>query len=105
MYNRTQEIILALLIAILVIVSYSMGTEKIQPPCLFTASDDYFCININTAGWQELDLLPGIGPVRAKEIVNYRKENGSFNQVDDLLKLRGINERLINKIRKKIVIK
>jgi competence protein ComEA len=105
MYNRTQEIILVLLIAILAIVSYSRLTEKAQPLRLFTAPYDYFRININSATWKELDLLPGIGPSKARGIVNYRTENGSFNQVEDLLSVAGMNERLVNKIRKKIVVK
>lgn len=105
MYNRTQEIILVLLIAILAALSYINGTEKIQPPRLFTATEDYFRININTAIWQELDLLPGVGPAKAKAIVDYRRKNGGFNQLDDLLNVGVINERLIHKIRKKVVIK
>jgi len=47
-------------------------------------------ININRATAGELDALPGIGPVLASRIIDYRKANGPFTSVDDLLKVSGI---------------
>jgi competence protein ComEA len=47
-------------------------------------------ININRATAGELDALPGIGPVIASRIIEYRKTNGPFASVDDLQKVSGI---------------
>jgi competence protein ComEA len=47
-------------------------------------------ININRATATELDTLPGIGPVIASRIIDYRKTNGPFASVDDLQKVSGI---------------
>lgn len=56
-------------------------------------------VNINTASVSELDLLPGIGPVLAQRIVNYREENGNFTSIADLCMVEGIGtEKLMNLI-------
>lgn len=47
-------------------------------------------VDINTAPVERLDLLPGIGPTRAAEIVAYREGNGPFTSTDALLNVPGI---------------
>lgn len=47
-------------------------------------------ININIATEDELQLLPGIGPVKAKEIISYRQKNNGFDCVEELLQVEGI---------------
>lgn len=49
-------------------------------------------ININTANQTELETLPGIGPSTAIKIINYRKENGKFANIEDIKKVSGIGE-------------
>ena len=56
-------------------------------------------ININLATIVLLDTLPGIGPSTAQNIIDYRKENGSFETVEDLLEVPGIGEATLNEIR------
>jgi competence protein ComEA len=56
-------------------------------------------ININTAGAAELELLPGIGPSLAKEIMEHRSANGLFNTADDLLAVSGIGPAKVEQIR------
>jgi len=56
-------------------------------------------IDINTATAAELDLLPGIGPALAKRIIEYRDEHGAFRRVDDLILVRGIGPKHIDRIR------
>jgi competence protein ComEA len=55
-------------------------------------------ININTANQEELESLPGIGPQKASDILNYRQQNGSFNTLRDLLMVEGIGEKLLEQI-------
>lgn len=50
-------------------------------------------VNLNTATTAELDGLPGVGPVLAQRIVDYRAQHGPFRDVKDLLKVDGIGEK------------
>jgi len=49
-------------------------------------------VNINTAGQSELETLPGVGPVTAAAILQWRTENGAFSSVDELLEVSGIGD-------------
>ena len=49
-------------------------------------------VNVNTATAQQLQLLPRVGPSVAQRILDYRKENGKFDSVEDLMLVRGIGE-------------
>ncbi len=50
-------------------------------------------LNLNTATIQQLDALPGIGPVLAHRIVEFREKRGGFRRVEELLAVPGISER------------
>ncbi len=62
-------------------------------------------ININKAAAEELEMLPGIGQSIANQIVQYRTEVGPFNTADDLLNVKGIGQKTLDKIREMIVVK
>ena len=61
-------------------------------------------ININTANQTELESLPGIGPVKAKAILEYRKKNGGFKSVDELTRVDGIGPVTLKNARNDIVL-
>ncbi len=56
-------------------------------------------IDINRAEPWLLEALPGIGEVTAQAIVDYRNENGPFQRIEDLLKVKGIGEGTLDKIK------
>ena len=56
-------------------------------------------ININTASWEVIETLPGIGPEKAKQIVQYRQEIGQFLTLEDLLNVPGIGTTIFNQIK------
>ena len=60
--------------------------------------------NINTAGAEELQSVRGIGPALADRILQYRKEHGRFERLEDLVSVRGIGEAKFEKIRSQISI-
>ena len=59
-------------------------------------------LNINRATAKELDKLPGIGPVIAGRIIEFRKVNGPFQSIDDLRKVQGIGASTLEKFKSKI---
>ncbi len=50
-------------------------------------------VSLNTATVDQLDTLPGVGPVLAQHIVDYRAQHGGFRSVDELREVNGIGER------------
>lgn len=61
-------------------------------------------ININTAGAIDLQQVPGIGPSTAQKILDTRKSYGSFKSVDDLLAIKGIGPKKLEKMRKYLTV-
>lgn len=61
-------------------------------------------ININTAPASELVKLKGIGEVKAAAIVEYRRINGNFKTVQDIMNVSGIGEKTFEKIRGQITV-
>lgn len=56
-------------------------------------------VNINTASESELTSVPGIGPVTAQNIINYRTENGPFMVLEDLKKVNRIGDKTFEKLK------
>ena len=73
------------------------------------SSNDYYSsdnriVNINTANLKELETLPGVGPVIAQNIIEYRNRNGSFKKKEELKNVTGIGEKKYEEISKFISI-
>ncbi len=62
-------------------------------------------ININKADASAFQLLKGIGKIRAKSIVMYRKKNGAFKSINDLALVKGISKKIIAKNIKNLSLK
>ena len=56
-------------------------------------------VDINTADAVSLESIPGIGKSLSQRIIAFREKNGPFQSVDDLLKVQGVGEKSIQKLR------
>jgi competence ComEA-like helix-hairpin-helix protein len=61
-------------------------------------------VNLNAATSEELQQVPGIGPATAGKILQMRKTYGAFKSVDDLLAIRGIGPKRLEKMRKYLTV-
>ena len=66
----------------------SLATDTVSSP-----------VNINTAGVDELDTLPGVGPSTAQAIVKDREEQGPFTSIEDIMRVSGIGEKKFENLR------
>jgi competence protein ComEA len=86
---------MVLLLAVLCALAASLPAKK-KPPAA--------PVNLNTATSEELQLVPGIGPVTAEKILQMRKSYGAFKSVDDLSAIRGIGPKRLEKMRKYLTV-
>lgn len=61
-------------------------------------------VNINTAGKEELMTLRGIGESRAEDIIAYREKHGSFQKIEEIMKVSGIKDAAFEKIKEDITV-
>lgn len=62
-------------------------------------------IDLNAASARDLEALPGIGPVLAGRIVEYRGRHGPFQRLEDLLQVKGLGPRLLDRLRAHVMIR
>ena len=61
-------------------------------------------VDLNTASQAELETVKGIGPAKAKAIVEFRKKNGDFRSVNDLDKVPGFGKKTLDMVKKDITV-
>jgi competence protein ComEA len=59
-------------------------------------------VHLNTATIEQLDALPGIGPVTAQKILDYREQHGAFSSIDDLDAIPGIGPARLEQLREQV---
>jgi comEA protein len=97
MYRRRFPIRFLLLFLLLgLIFSVPAAVGKKKPPAQ--------PVNINTANSEQLQQVPGIGPATADKILQMRKSYGPFKSVDDLLAIRGLGAKRLEKMRKYLTV-
>lgn len=89
--------LLALVVAGLIAppASAAPAAPRSERPVATTAAP----VDINTASASDLETVPGIGKALAQRIVDFRQKNGAFGKVDELLKIQGIGDKSLEKLR------
>jgi comEA protein len=93
--------------AIMVLVALAtLGVSVVSAPAFAeeaasnkAANSSELRVNLNTATAEELTELPGIGEKVAARIVAYRKSNGDFQKVEEVMNVKGIGEKTFTKLR------
>jgi competence protein ComEA len=86
------------LVAVLGVGSATTGwAQQSAPPAGQTAAPDV--VDLNSATAVQLETLPGVGPRTAERILEYRRDNGSFEKIEGLMNVRGIGERSFLRLR------
>lgn len=80
-----------LLLALMVLAASPAGAENAP-------------VNLNTASAAELTALKGIGPAKARAIIEHREQNGEFKSVDDLKLVRGIGDKMLEQLRPQVTV-
>jgi competence protein ComEA len=60
-------------------------------------------VQLSTATLEQLESLPGVGPVTAQKILDYRQEHGAFQSVDELDAVPGIGPKRLDQLRDLVV--
>lgn len=61
-------------------------------------------VDLNKGTQTELETVKGIGPAKAKAIIDYRTKNGPFKSVDDLDKVTGFGKKTVDKVKSEITV-
>lgn len=77
----------------------TLTPDTLSGDSLVVEQADSTLIDLNSAGAELLQELPGIGPVYAERIIRWRTEAGPFRAVEELLQIRGIGEKRLEKIK------
>jgi len=72
---------------------------------LLLASVMFGAVNINTATSAQLQTLEGVGPAKAQEIIKYRRSHAGFRSVDELVNVKGIGPKTLEKVKKQVSIR
>ncbi len=59
-------------------------------------------VNLNTASLEQLISLPGVGKKKAAAIIEYRTKNGKFESVDDIVNVKGIGKKMLEKLKSQV---
>jgi comEA protein len=99
MTKTNQILTLLVILAMAAVSTVPLGAAERQ-----AAAGADKLVNINTADAGQLVNLPQIGPKMAQRILDFRKSSGGFKRVQDLMKVKGIGEKVFAKLQPLITI-
>ena len=103
--NKLDRVIVAVFVAVFLMLSgyhwATLGGWGMRPIEIerHPARQYDFRIDINSASWVEWTQLEGIGEATAQKIISDREANGPFRKIDDLLRVKGIGPKMLEKMR------
>ena len=77
----------------------------VPPAASTTSATAVSKVNLNRASVDELQSLPGVGPVLAQRMVEWRKAHGRYRTVDDLREVKGIGKKRMEQLRPLLTVK
>src|SRR5713226_4445712 len=95
MARHSRTVLVLLLFSLCLLLCSSLAAKK-KPPAK--------PVNLNLATSEELQQVPGIGPATADKILRMRKSYGPFKSVDDLLAIRGLGPKRLEKMRRYLTV-
>ena len=109
---KKKKIIVMSIILSAIMISFALDNDKKPHFKVIRATNDSFIVpivtetktNINSATVEELDELPGIGPVIANRIIEYR-QNKPFSTIEDIMNVKGIGEKIFAGIKDIITVR
>ncbi|MEI6631546.1 MAG: helix-hairpin-helix domain-containing protein [bacterium] len=103
MFSLTREerlvIVFLACVALLGLLVNFLSKNKSPLKSWVTVNENLGRLNINQADKESLVGLPGIGDKLAQRILDYRKDNGGFNTLEDLKNIKGITEYRYQKLK------
>ena len=84
--------------------------RQVRVPCKMSKAADHpepteeSPLPLNLATQADLEKLPGIGPVTARQIIKYRDTQGGFSSVEELLEVKGIGPKTLERIGKRVIV-
>jgi competence ComEA-like helix-hairpin-helix protein len=82
----------------------SVRPEQVDTLVKYLAANLGPALNINRAGAAELASLPSLDSKLASNIINYREKNGPFLKVEDLTKVEGLSDEILQKLKNRITV-
>lgn len=95
--SDTLRVLAVIVLCFLIFATGALGAEGGRKPTTAVVNTETK-ININAAAIKELTTLPGIGPAKAKAII----DNRPYRRIDDIVSVRGIGRKTFEKIRDRI---
>jgi len=81
---------------------YAFVAEETQAKDTVLTSEVTEKININSASFDQLQSLNGIGQKKAQAIIDYRNEHGSFETIEEIMNVKGIGQGIFDKVKNSI---
>ena len=99
MFSRVKIVTAFMLVFVLVCASAAPAAAAPAAGVQKPAASEARPVDLNTADSAALETVPGIGKSLSQRILTFREKNGPFQSVDDLLKVQGVGEKSIQKLR------